>query len=36
MEEVRNAYNCLAGRQREKGTIMRTRRQDGNIKICYR
>ena len=36
MEEVRNACNCLAGRQREKGNFMRTRRQEGNIKIDYR
>jgi len=36
MEEVRNAYNCLAGRQRQKDTIIRTRRQVGNIKIDYR
>lgn len=36
MEEVRNAYNCLAGRQREKDAIIRTCRQDGNIKIDYR
>ena len=36
MEEVRNAYNCLAGRQRKEDSVMRPRRQSSNVKIDYR